>query len=124
MKHLALIPCIFACATSAPEIHPRIYDFAPRKLSELTMPPPTATSPKAQVRALFARQRDAIAACHLTGTYETDFTVELGLLTHVSVTPAAPCIEAALRDADVSEVAPDAALRVTFPLVLDYAATP
>ena len=74
MKHLALLPCVFACATSLPDQQPRIYDFSARKLSELTMPA-SVTSPKGEVRAMFARERDAIAGCHLTGTYETDFTV-------------------------------------------------
>ena len=123
MKHLALLPCVFACATNLPDQQPRIYDFSARKLAELTVPA-SATSPKGQVRAMFARERDAIAACHLTGTYQTDFTVELGVMTQLSVTPAAPCLEAVLRDADVSLIAPDAPVRVTFPLVLEYAATP
>ena len=118
MKHLALIPCVFACATTAADLQPRIYDFAPHHLAELRMPANVA-SPKGQVIAMFVRQRDAIAACHLAGTYETDFSVELGLMTHVSVTPAAPCLEAALRAADVSLIAPDTAVRVTLPLVID-----
>lgn len=121
MKHLVLLPCVFACATSLPDQQPRTYDFSARKLSELTAPPPSATSPKAHVRAMFAREREAIAACHLTGTYQTDFTVELGVMTQLTVTPPAPCLQAALVDADVSLIESDAPLRVLFPLVLDYA---
>jgi len=123
MKHLVLLPCLLACATTVPEAPPRIYDFSARRLAELTEPA-NLTSPKSQVRAMLAHERDAIAACQLTGTYQTDFTIELGTMTQVSVTPAAPCLEAVLRDADVSRIASDAPLRVTFPLVLEYAATP
>lgn len=122
MKHLALIPCVFACATTIPDQPPRVYDFSPRNLADLRVPP-HVTSPKGEVVAMFARAKDAIAACHLTGTYQIDFTVELGLMTQASVTPAAPCLEDALLAADVSKVAPDAPLRVLLPLVLDYAGT-
>ncbi|MBV8761266.1 MAG: hypothetical protein JO257_28475 [Deltaproteobacteria bacterium] len=127
MKHLALL-FLAACATPpAPSERPtRVWDFSSRTLAQLAKVPAHSSSPKSQIQAMIAAQRDAILACHLTGTFETELLIEDGVLGSVVVTPDAPCLHDALAGADASLVTIDGATLAEMPLVLDsgYAAAP
>ena len=120
------------------ELPEKVYDFAPRRLDEArTVPPPTAASPKQQLRFVLARALPAVAAC-LAGTNHPAGTVDVTL--SIALWPGEPamvhgarveafgdvrlaaCIRSALLETDASAIAPPAAAErwtIHAPLLVD-----